>query len=140
MGKRVGTTEIVIDSAADESVCPWEWAKVFPIREVPYDRRMRLKNASGGKIQHYGEKTIHFKAGDNDKVKGMRFQVCDVQRPLAAVWRMVEKGNVVRFGPKVEDNPDTQEKVMLRRKGRSFVLDAEMMKIDSQLNPFVGQA
>ena len=105
---------------------------------------MWLKNANGGKIQHYGEKTIHFKTGDNEKVKGMKFQVCDVQRPLAAVWRMVEKGNVVRFGPKVEDNyilnPDTQEKVMMRRKGRSFVLDAEMVKFSSQLNSFVGQA
>ena len=143
-GKWVGTTEIVVDSAADESVCPWEWAKAFPTREVPAGMRMRLKNASGGKIQHYGEKIIHFQTGDDDKVKGMKFQVCDVQRPLAAVWRMVEKGNVVRFGPKVEDNyilnPSTQEKVMLRRKGRSFVLDAEMVKIDSQLNPFEGQA
>ena len=143
-GKWVGATEIVVDSAADESVCPWEWAKAFPIKEVPAGRRMRLKNASGGQIQHYGEKTIHFKTGDDAKVKGMKFQVCDVQRPLAAVWRMVEKGNVVQFGPKSEDNyilnPDTREKVMMRRKGRSFVLDAEMVLVDSPVNPFVRQA
>ena len=142
--KWVGTTEIVVDSAADESVCPWEWAKAFQIKDIPEGRRMRLKNASGGKIQHYGEKVIHFKTGGDDTVKGMKFQVCDVQRPLAAVWRMVEKGNEVHFGPKAEDNfifnPDTQEKVMMRRKGRSFVLDAEMVKIDGQVNPFVGQA
>ena len=46
--------------------------------------------------------------------------------------RIVEKGNIVRFGPRVEDNyilnPETQEKIMLRRKGRSFVLDAELVK------------
>ena len=142
--KWVGTTEIVVDSAADESVCPWEWAKAFQIRDIPEARRMRLKNASGGKIQHYGENVIHFKTGGDDKVKGMKFQVCDVQRPLAAVWRMVEKGNEVHFGPKADDNyifnPGTQEKVMMRRKGRSFVLDAEMVKIDGRVNPFGGQA
>ena len=132
VGKWVGTTEIIVDSAADESVCPWEWAKPFKTREVPVERQMKLKNASGGRIQHWGEKQVNFVAGDRDSVMGMDFQVCDVQRPLAAVCRIVEKGNIVRFGPRVEDNyimnPETQEKIMLRRKGRSFVLDAELVK------------
>ncbi len=35
---------------------------------------------------------------------GLDFQVSDVQKPLAAVWRIAEKGNIVQFGPRVEDN------------------------------------
>ena len=95
---------------------------------------MKLKNASGGRISHWGEKQVSFVAGDRDTVMGMSFQVCDVQRPLAAVSRIVDKGNIVKFGPKVEDNyilnPGTQEKIMMRRKGRSFVLDAELVRLD----------
>ena len=132
-GKWVGTAEIVVDSAADESVCPWEWAKAFKTLEVAEERKMKLRNAGGGRINHYGEKMVNFTAGDQDSLIGMKFQVCDVQRPLAAVWRMVEQGNVVRFGPKASDNyiynADRDEKIMLRRKGRSFVLDAEMVKL-----------
>ena len=32
------------------------------------------------------------------------FQVSDVQKPLAAVWRIADKGNLVQFGPNPEDN------------------------------------
>ena len=134
-GKWVGTTEIIVDSAADESVCPQDWAKEFKTREVSEDRRMRLRSASGGRINHFGEKTVNFTSGDQDSIMSMGFQVCDVQRPLAAVWRMVEKGNIVQFGPRAEENfiykPGTQTKVMLRRKGRYFVLDAELVKLES---------
>ena len=141
-GKWVGTAEIVVDSAADESVCPWEWAKAFKVKEIPEEQRMRLRNASGGRIHHYGEKVINFTAGSQDDVMGMKFQVCDVQRPLAAVWRMVEKGNIVQFGPKAEDNyiynPERNDKIALRRKGRSFVLDAEMVKL-GRARDFTGQ-
>ena len=130
--KSVGPAEIVIDSAADESVCPSTWAKAFGTKCVPESQRMRLRSANGGKIEHYGEKAVSFTTQDGCGAKGMRFQVCDVQRPLAAVWRMVDLGNVVRFGPRREDNyiwnPQTGDKIMMRRKGRSFVLDVDMIK------------
>ena len=74
----------------------------------------------------------------------MKFQVCDVQRPLAAVWRVVQQGNVVQFGPTAEDNyiwdPQTQEKIMMRRKGRSFVLDADLVKKGDDRSPFTRHA
>ena len=142
--RSVGTTEIVIDSAADESVCPKEWGKAFRTRAVPEDQRIKLRSANGGKIEHYGEKVVSFKTNDQEDAKGMRFQVCDVQRPLAAVWRIVEQGNVVQFGPMANDNyiwdPHTQEKIMMRRKGRSFVLDVDMVKRSQEEPPFMGQA
>ena len=103
---------------------------------------MGLRNASGSRIHHYGAKVINFTTGSQDDVMGMKFQVCDVQRPLAAVWRMVERGNIVQFGPKAEDNyiynPERNDKIALRRKGRSFVLDAEMVKL-GRARDFTGQ-
>ena len=140
----MGPAEIVIDSAADESVCPRQWGRAFRTKPVPEGQKMKLRSANGGKIEHYGEKIVSFRTGDQDDAKGMKFQVCDVQRPLVAVWRLVEQGNVVQFGPKVDDNyiwdPQTQEKIMLRRKGRSFVVDVDMVTRSEEKVPFTWQA
>ena len=142
--KSVGMTEIVIDSAADESVCPKQWGRAFKTKPVAENQRIKLRSANGGKIEHYGEKVVCFKAGEKDDVKGMKFQVCDVQRPLAAVWRLVEQGNVVQFGPKPEDNyiwdPQAQEKIAMRKKGRSFVVDADMVRPGDSGSSFTRQA
>ena len=142
--ENVGTAEIVIDSAADESVCPWTWGKAFKIKQIPENKKIKLRSANGGRIEHYGEKVVSFKTGDQEDVKGMKFQVCDVQRPLAAVWRIVEQGNLVQFGPRAEDNyiwdPQKQEKIMMRRKGRSFVVDADMVRRGAEKSCFTGQA
>ena len=130
--KEAGTAEITIDSAADESVCPWDWGKAFRTKEVAEMKKMRFRNASGGKMEHYGEKRVTFMTNDQDRVIGMDFQVSDVKRPLAAVWRIAEKGNLVQFGPRREDNfirnIETGERTEIRRKGRSYVLDVELVK------------
>ena len=47
---------IVVDSAAEESVCPHVWGKQFGLREAGGE--MNLVNASGGKINHYGQRQI----------------------------------------------------------------------------------
>ena len=128
----VGTAEITIDSAADESVCPKDWMKAFHTKWVPDEKKMRFRNASGGRMEHYGEKKVDFVAGDQEDVMRMHFQVSDVKRPLAAVCRIVERGNLVQFGPKAEDNfikdIATGQKISIRRKGRSYVMDVDMVK------------
>ena len=48
--------EITVDSAAEESVCPFEWGKRFGLREV--EQKLNLVNASGGRIGHYGERKV----------------------------------------------------------------------------------
>ena len=69
---------------------------------------------------------------EKDKLMGLEFQVREVQKPLAAVCRIAEKGNLVQFGPKAEDNfiknVRTGEKVMLRQKGGSYVMAVEFMQ------------
>ena len=49
------------------------------------------------------------------------FQVCDVQKPLAVVWRIADKGNLVQFGPNPKDNfiqnVITKRKIPMIKKG-----------------------
>jgi hypothetical protein len=99
--RQVGSGEITVDSAAEESVCPKSWGEAYQMRRP--SRWLRFVNASGGQMGHYGEKTATFRAGGNEAVMSLGFQVSDVQKPLAAVWRIAEKGNVVQFGPKDEE-------------------------------------
>ena len=127
--------EIVVDSGAAESVCPRNWANQFPIKEVPCDRKRNFLNASGGRMEHYGERKVRCGFAGSSTPVSMTFQVSDSRNPLASVARMTENGNIVQFGPKDEDNyvfnPRTDEKIMMRRKGRKFVLDVNFLGANS---------
>ena len=64
---------------------------------------------------------------EGEKMK-LRFQVADVKKPLVAVKRICENGNLVSFGPNKEDNyiqnKSTGNKLMLRPNGRgSYLMD-----------------
>ena len=78
-------------------MCPKTWGEAYQMRRP--SRWLRFVNASGGQMGHYGEKTATFRAGRGEAVMSLGFQVSDVQKPLAAVWRIAEKGNLVQFGP-----------------------------------------
>ena len=141
-----GKSEVTVDSAADESVCQKGWGDMFELKEVQEGKEMKLMSANGGKIAHYGRRDVTFEVeGENDtKLMGMGFQVSDVKKPLASVYRIVEKGNRVQFGPSVADNfiqnVQTGEKVFMRRKGRSYVLDVEFAKkVNAVSQPFQRQ-
>ena len=54
--------EITIDSAAEESVCPAEWANEFEMTKVREGEEMSLVSANGGKIKHYGRRKVVFEA------------------------------------------------------------------------------
>ena len=73
-------------------------------------------------------------AGEDKTIMSLGFQVSDVQKPLAAVWRIAEKGNVVQFGPRAEDNfiqnVQTKKKVQMVRKGGSYVIEADFVASD----------
>ena len=138
-----GTSEVTIDSAAEESVCPRLWGDMFELDEVLPGNEMKLRNANGGKIAHHGQRDIMFEVeGEESMLMGMGFQASDVRKPLAAVHRIVEKGNKVQFGPGDEDNfimnVKTGKKIMLRKKGRSYVMDVEFAK-QARATPFQRQ-
>ena len=52
---------------------------------------------------------------------GLNFQVNDVQKPLAAVWRIADAGNIAQFGQRSEDNyiqnTVTGEKLAMKKRG-----------------------
>ena len=55
----LGVGGIVVDSAADESCWPVERGEAFPTKESP--RKVLLKIANGGDMQHYGLQEVFFK-------------------------------------------------------------------------------
>ena len=133
--------EITIDSAADESVCPQQWGDMFKLKEVQNGKEIKLRSANGGKIMRYGRRNVTFEVEGDSSVKlmGLGFEASDVRKPLAAVHRIVEKGNKVQFGPNPEDNfiqnIATNEKVHMRKKGRSYVLGVELVKPIVETSP-----
>ena len=94
----LGSGEITIDSAADESCWPIHEGGAFEIRSSK--RNILLKAANGQAMRHLGEKDVTFNDKMSGEVLGMTFQVTEVKKPLAAVWRLVGKGNLVQFGPR----------------------------------------
>ena len=129
--------EITVDSAAETSVCPRSWGEDFGLVKVAEENKLRLINASGGHIPHHGSRETVFKTQvtaknktAEEKLMGMGFEVCDVKKALAAVWKICEKGNLVQFGFLENEsfimNKKTEEKVFMKRKGGSYVLEVEL--------------
>lgn len=58
--------------------------------------------------------------------------VMKVKKALAAVWRIVDKNNVVQFGPRPEHNHITSlgtgRKVHVKQRRTSYVLHVEFVK------------
>ena len=91
----LGIGDIIVDSAADESCWPVGQGDAYPTLTTKKDLKLRI--ASGGEMTHYGEKhiTFRYRGGENKDPVGLKFQVTDVKKPLLAVRRLVENGNVV---------------------------------------------
>ena len=92
----LGTGEITIDSAADECFPPIGEGGALEARACK--RNILLKAANGHSMLHQGEKEVTSRDQESGEVLGMTFQVTQVRKPLAAVWRLAEKGNVIQFG------------------------------------------
>ena len=125
----LGVGEITVDSAAEESCWPVDQGGAFETK--PSKRNILLKTANGAEMKHYGEKDITFR-GSGNEVVGLKFQVTDVRKPLLAVRRLVEKGNVVMFGPEPHQNyihhVQSGQMIPMERRGGSFVIKAHFVK------------
>ena len=73
-----------------------------------------------------------FKDIETEGIMGMKFQVTEVKKALAAVWRLAEKGNIVQFGPLGHQNYilnlATMKMIKMHRKGGSYLLKVEFVK------------
>jgi hypothetical protein len=125
----LGSGDIVVDSAADESCWPVGQGDAYPT--TTSGRKLRLRTANGGEMEHYGQKEvlINYKGG-KDPI-GLRFQVTDVRKPLLAVRRLVEKGNVVVLsnveGESHIYNKESKLRIPIVKKGGSFVVEAQFV-------------
>ena len=76
--------------------------------------------------------TLRFRGGDNEDPVGLKFQVTDVKKPLLAVRRLVEKGNVVVLsdveGESSFMNNEVKVRIPIVKKGGSFVVEAEFVR------------
>jgi hypothetical protein len=132
----LGKGDIIVDSAADESCWPAGHGDAFPTK--PAGKELKLRTANGGEMKHYGEKHVTFKYAGAKGPVGLKFQVTDVKKPLLAVRRLVEKGNVVMLssveGESYVYNKEAKLKIPIVKKGGSFVIEAEFVQ------GFTGQA
>ena len=60
--KKVGSEFITVDSGAEESVCPLGWGDTFELTAVKPGKEMKMVNAGGGEMPHYGSRKVQFAA------------------------------------------------------------------------------
>ena len=58
----LGVGAITVDSGAEESVCPLGWGATFGMKVVAPGRELKMINAGGGRMKHYGSRKVDFKA------------------------------------------------------------------------------
>ena len=56
----LGSEWITVDSGAEESVCPLGWGAEFGMQAVPPGKEMRMLNAGGGEMKHFGSRRVSF--------------------------------------------------------------------------------
>ena len=76
-------------------------------------------------------------------MRGMTFQAAPVKKPLGAVSRIAQKGNIVQFGPKAEDcfimNVNTGEKMFMELEKGTYVINVDfVVNEDGEMNQGAG--
>ena len=86
--------DLLVDSGASTTVVNEDM--VLAVNAINIKPEVTYQMADGRRIPHQGEKT--FKAVTNEGlVRRMTAQVCDVDKPLLSVSKMVKAGHTVVF-------------------------------------------
>ena len=116
--------EMAVDSGATETVVGEDMIKGVETKPGEGTRRgVQYEVASGELIPNLGEKNF-VAYGEQGEARTIKAQVCDVNKALMSVSRMVQAGNKVVFsksGSYVEDE-STQERIPLREQGGMYML------------------
>ena len=119
--------ETVLDSGAAESVAPSSvapWVKVC--ESIGSRNGQTYQSASGAKISNEGEKKLHVVTEDGIDAEAT-FQIADVTRPLSAVSKICDKGNVVVFtqeGGYIQNGMG--HRTFFRRENNVYMMDLYM--------------
>ena len=116
--------DMAVDSGATETVVNDEMLpNVDTVEGEACKRGVQYEVASGTLIPNMGEKNF-VAVGENGVTRKMKAQVCDVNKALLSVQRMVQAGNTVVFsrcGSYVEDD-ETGERMHMTDKGGMYML------------------
>ena len=94
----LGKGKITIDSGAAESVTPKDMLVNEPVIEGQAKKNgVKHVAANGARMENQGEKRVRFKTSGSGMMNSITLQVTDVGKPLAAVSRILDKGNTVVF-------------------------------------------
>ena len=96
--KKLVKGKVTVDSGAGESV--WPQGVLGEADEVSANS-VGFVAANGSRMKNFGKKRVVFVKDQQKRAIG--FHVTEVRKPLAAVSRIAEKGNIVQFGPKPEN-------------------------------------
>ena len=129
--------EMAVDSGATETVVREDMVKSVETKEGEATRKgVQYEVASGELLPNLGEKK--FTAyGEQGQVRAIKAQVCEVNKALLSVHKMVQAGNRVVFardGSYAEDET-TGERIEMQEKGGMY-----MMKLWVRNQAFQGQA
>lgn len=128
--------DMAVDSGATETVVGSDMlTSIETYQGEAAKRGVEYEVASGSTIPNLGEKKF-VAVGEEGHMRRMRAQVCDVNKPLLSVHRMVQAGNRVVFDPVgsfVEDTV-TGERMNLTEQGGMYMLKLWVK------NPFHRQA
>ena len=83
----------------------------------------------GPLIENYGRRNVAFKTEGRKGVNCVTFHVTDVEKPLASVSKIVEKGSSVHFTPEGSyTKGPSGEKIDLKLEGGVYVMDVQYVK------------
>ena len=116
--------EIAVDSGATETVLSPGMLKTIELRDGPASRSgVQYEVADGRTIPNLGEKQFVVRS-EEGVVRDLTCQVCEVNKPLLSVHKVVQAGNRVVFEPGsawIEDTV-TGEVMMLQERGGMYLL------------------
>ena len=116
--------EMAVDSGASETVLPPDQLTSVKLEDGPAKRRgVSYEVANGDLIPNLGERRFHGMT-EQGHVRGITAQVCEVNKPLLSVSKLVAQGNRVIFdasGSYVEDTTNG-ERMWLTESGGMYSL------------------
>ena len=121
------TFEIAVDSGATETVLSPGMLKTIELRDGPASRSgIQYEVADGRTIPNLGEKQFVVRS-EEGVIRELTCQVCEVNKPLLSVHKVVQAGNRVVFEPGsawIEDTV-TGEVMMLQERGGMYLLSLQ---------------
>ena len=116
--------ELSVDSGATETVVSDDMIKAVETQPGEAMKRgVRYEVASGELIPNLGEKSFTA-IGEQGQERAIKAQVCEVNKALLSVHRMVQAGNTVvfsRHGSYAQDD-ETGERINMREQGGMYMM------------------